>query len=496
MSERSKRRKLNPQTPASPELAPDSSPNPPNIETIPDKILLNIITHLPGLDTLWNLLTASPRCFRLFNNQPVALIEQIFSSPTSILPPKAQELVRAVILTRGGTLPFKNLHEFKYHFIHHKTPVQTIRDKTCVNLNPETLTNHSIPPSVYLSVVATAHHISALAHACLKFYLSQIHNPNVFAPQHAQLPLPEYRLRGSNPPEGDTTPAWHQVFFGVPYEVVDAGPPSWVEEMRAVRALWVIQLVGDVRCLVLKDLTASGWSYDDINRTLPKWADALAHDGSMTSGAEEIRTVLAYLENLGITNKGQPFYKLPKLPSDAKPVNPVPPLPDPCEATWGGIGIIYNHGHEIIKLRPPPSALQRASGPQLSKSSLLGQTRSSLESESPAVTTLRHFTDGKSRYGLPITNARLETYRPFGLALWDRRRLCLLGLLGEGRMEERDLDYYCFAWESLMDGEWVRHVRRVLREGVGLEGEEGGDGSGSGSEEDEDDDDDDYLDDE
>ncbi|KAL7810693.1 hypothetical protein V8C44DRAFT_111620 [Trichoderma aethiopicum] len=486
MSERIKRRRLNPQTPTNPNKEPP--PSPPNIEDIPDKILLQIITLLPGLDTLWNLLTASPRCFRLFNNQPLTIIEHIFASPTSILPPKIQELVRAVILTRGGILPFKSLDNFKYRFIQHKVPVQTTRDKTCITLGPDTLSNHNIQPSVYRSVVATAHHISALAHACLSFYLSQVHNPDIFAPQHAQLPLPKYLPRGSNPPEGDTTPAWHQVFYGIPYEVVDAGPPSWVEEMRVVRALWVIQLVGDVRSLVLKDLRSSGWSYDDINKTLPKWADALAQDGTMNSGAEEIRTVLAYLETLGITNNGKPFYKLPKLPPGAKPVNPVTPLPDPCEATWGGIGIIYNHGHKTVKLPPPPSALQHASGLQLSESSLRGQTRSSLEKESPAVTMLRHFTEGNSRYGLPITNARLEIYRPFGLALWDRRRLCLLGLLGEGRMDERDLDYYCFAWESLMDGEWVRHIRRVLREGVELEGS-GGVGSGSEDEVDDDNDD-------
>ncbi|KAL6877691.1 hypothetical protein HDV57DRAFT_131051 [Trichoderma longibrachiatum] len=489
MSERIKRRKLNPQTPIDPE--PEPSTTPPNIEDIPEKILLQIITLLPGLDTLWNLLSASPRCFRLFNNQPLTIIERIFASPTSILPPKVQELVRAVILTRGGIHPFKNLDDFKYRFIQHKVPVQTIRNKTCITLSPDTLSNHNIHPSIYLSVVATLHHISALAHACLSFYLSKIHNPDIFTPQHAQLPLPKYLPRGSNPPEGDTTPAWHQVFYGVPYEVVDAGPPSWVEEMRVVRALWATQLVGDVRCLVLKDLSSSGWSYDDINKTLPKWADALAQDGTMNSGAEEIRTVLAYL-GFGITNNGEPFYKLPKLPPDAKPVNPVTPLPDPCEATWDGIGIIYNHGHKSVKLPPPPSALQHASGPQLSESSLRGQTRSSLEKESPAVTTLRHFTEGNSRYGLPITNARLEIYRPFGLALWDRRRLCLLGLLGEGRMDEGDLDYYCFAWENLMDGDWVRRIRRVLREGVALEGMGG---NGSGSEEDEGDDDDDEEDD-
>ncbi|EGR44458.1 uncharacterized protein TRIREDRAFT_112267 [Trichoderma reesei QM6a] len=486
MSERSKRRRLNPQII---EPFPNQSPSHANIENIPDKILLQIITRLPGLETLWNLLAASPRCFRLFNSQPHTIIEQLFASPTSILPPKIQELVRAVILTRSGALLFKNLDEFKYRFIQHKVPVHRIKDKTNITLGPDTLTTHDIQPSVYLSAVATAHHISALAHACLSFYLPQIHNPDIFHPQHAQLPLPKYLPRGSNPPEGDTTPAWHQVFFGLPYDVVDAGPPSWVEEMRVVRALWVIQLVGGVRCLVLKDLNASGWSYDDINRTLPKYADAVPQDGTMNSGAEEIQTVLAYLEKLGITNKGEPFYQLPKLPLDAKPVNPVTPLPDPCEATWGGIGIIYDYGHKTVKLRPPPSALQRASGPQLSKSSLRGQARSSLENESPAVTTLRHYTDGNSRYGLPITNARMDIYRPFGLALWDRWRLCLLGLLGEGRMDERDLDYYCFAWESLMDEEWVRHVRRVLREGVRLEGGEGVE-AGSSSEDDDDEDDD------
>lgn len=125
---------------------------------------------------------------------------------------------------------------------------------------------------------------------------------------------------------------------------------------------------------------------------------------------------------------------------------------------------------------PTPEARKRAKNPQLSEASLRGQTRASLESEAPALTMLRHFTEG--RYGLPITNARFETYQPFGLAFWDKRRLQLLGLLGEGQQSERDLDFYCFAWESLMDARWVRHIMTVLREGVGLENEVEGDGSG------------------
>ncbi|UKZ81747.1 hypothetical protein TrVFT333_009519 [Trichoderma virens FT-333] len=455
MSERNKRRKLNPDTESSPKSDTKHSPN---IEHLPENILIQIITNLPGLDTLWNLLIASPRCYRLFNNQALTIIEQIFSSPNSILPPKIQEIIRAVILTRAGSLPFKNLDELCYQFIHHKLPLRIIKDKTCISFGPDSLTASDIPASILRSVVATAHHISALTHACLSFYLKQAYDPSIFAPQHAQTPLPLYKIRGSNPPEGDKTPAWHEVFVGTPYTVVDAGPPSWVEEMRVIRAMWLIQLVGDVRSFVLSNFSTSGWSYDDINRTFPTSTAAFAQDGTMNSSAEEVR-------------------RETRQPSNS--------LPDPCEATWGGVGIWYNYGHKTIKLPPTPKARKRAKNPQLSEASLRGQTRASLESEAPALTMLRHFTEG--RYGLPITNAKFETYLPFGLAFWDKRRLQLLGLLGEGQQSERDLDFYCFAWESLMDARWVRHIMTVLRDGVGLENEVEGDGSGVVSGDDSDD---------
>jgi hypothetical protein len=489
MSERIKRRKLNHETSSPPKSSLENSPN---IEHLPEKILLQIIANIPGLDTLWNLLTASPRCLRLFNNQALNIIEQIFASPNSILPPKIQEIVRAVILTRAGFLPFKSRDELRYQFIHHQLPLRIIKDKTCITFGPERLTASNISVSILRSVVATAHHISALTHACLSFYLTQVHNPDIFAPQHAQIPLPLYKIRGSNPPEGDKTPAWHQVFVGMPYTVVNAGLASWVEAMRVTRAMWLIQLVGDVRSFVFNNFNTSGWSYDDINTTFPTSTDGLAQDGTMNSATEEVGSVLEYLEKLGIKTKGEPFYKLPKLPTDARSVNPVTPLPDPCEATWGGVGIWYNFGQKTIKLPPTSEARKRARNPQLSESSLRGQTRTSLESEAPAITMLRHFREG--RYGLPITNARFDSYRSFGLAFWDKRRLHLLGLLGEGQQDERDLDFYCFAWESLLDARWVRHIMKVLKEGAKLENESEGGVSGVESDDDggDDDSDDEY----
>ncbi|KAM0263727.1 hypothetical protein ACHAQJ_001041 [Trichoderma viride] len=480
MSGREKRRKLNPDTEA--DTNPDTPSSIPNLELLPERILLKIAIKLPGLDTLWNLLTASPRYLRLFNSHALLIIEKIFSGPNSVLSPKIQEIVRAVILTRAGTPLFKNRDELSYQFIHHKLPVRNIKDKTCISIGRDRLKAADLPISVLRSVVATAHHISALTHACLASNLTQVYDASLFAPKHAQLPLPLYKTRGSNPPEGDKTPAWHQVFVGLPYKVVDAGPPSWVEEMRVARAMWLIQLVGDVRCLVIRDLSESGWSYDDINRTMPTWTGGMSQDGSMNSAAEEVNSVLDYLKKLGIKEKGKPYYRLPQLPADAKAINQVTPLPDPCEATWGGVGIWYNYGYKTVKIPPTPEARKREDNPQLSEASRRGQTRSSLESESPAITMLRHFTEG--RYGLPITNARFETYKSFGLAFWDKERLHLLGLLGEGHQDDRDLDFYCFAWESLMDASWVKHITAVLRQGVALENESDGSGSASSSDSD------------
>ncbi|KAL7956790.1 hypothetical protein V8C34DRAFT_198732 [Trichoderma compactum] len=129
-----------------------------------------------------------------------------------------------------------------------QVPMRTIKDKTCIPFGSDRLTTTDVPVSILRSVVATAHHTSALTHACLSFYLGRACNPSIFAQQHVQTPLPLYKIRGSDPPENDKTPAcWYQVFAGTPYKVIDAGPASWVEEMRVTRAMWLIQLVGDVR---------------------------------------------------------------------------------------------------------------------------------------------------------------------------------------------------------------------------------------------------------
>jgi hypothetical protein len=105
-----------------------------SIEALPPEFLLPIVTSLPGLDTLWDLLRASPNVWRLFNENALSIIESILSSPKVILPPAIAEAIRAVILAHLKALPFRNLHEFQHQYVLKLFPVFPMINKTKDNL--------------------------------------------------------------------------------------------------------------------------------------------------------------------------------------------------------------------------------------------------------------------------------------------------------------------------------------------------------------------------
>lgn len=87
-----------------------------NLHLLSPEILLHIITRLPDLDTLYNILRASSRSWRLFNEQGLAIIEAILSND-SLLPQQIKELLRALILARSSAFPFQTLNDFQQKFL-------------------------------------------------------------------------------------------------------------------------------------------------------------------------------------------------------------------------------------------------------------------------------------------------------------------------------------------------------------------------------------------
>lgn len=284
----------------------------PSLETLPVEIILKVLLEVTDLDTLYNLIRASPTASNIFDHNAHTIIEAVLSMcPLKI---EIQNLFRAVILTRSSAPPFNNLHELK-----------TLFGAWYFFTNPG-YRRPFMPPSHSLktaslgsirSSLATACRISALTYTCLEFYLKRLHDKSIFDPYDCgprNFTLNDFLK--------NTTHEWTRS-VGDPIGGKYDGPPSWVEEMRVARALWRMQLVGEAQRLATRDPNRLGYSAEDINeivRMTPEnfvTSEDVYYDGMV----EETRTVCEYLRQLGggngesSQNPLAEYYQLPCPPA-------------------------------------------------------------------------------------------------------------------------------------------------------------------------------------
>lgn len=228
----------------------------------------------------------------------------------------------------------------------------------------------------------------------------------------------------------------------------DPGPPSWVEEMRVRRALWFIQLVGDVRQLALGN--ALSWSQEDIQRLSSiEPEDLTMIEGfPLDQGAlEEVRTVTEYLRDLrkGDVKEG-PFYKLPRPPTYIGSEVWTTQHPEECLMTWGGVSFMYDYGNGRILIDPTPEIRERYQNPEPSDGHIWQQTRGDLAREAPG---LFFFVRQLSR---PNDNStfKFDSFRRLGFGIWDQKRLHFLGLSNGVHEPYQRPEFYKFAWKSLL----------------------------------------------
>jgi hypothetical protein len=419
-----------------------------SIEVLPPEILLPIVTSLPGLDTLWNLLRASPNVWRLFNENALFIVENILSSPEAILPPVVAEAVRAVILARSKALPFRNLHEFQHQFLLKLFPLFPRINKTkdnFINIEPQVLL--AAAPSVFVlrSTVATAYQISALSQACLSSYLERLRDPS-FRPMHCLDPNLSYtNYYGSG---DEWVPAWDRVFEGTPAKVVDAGQPNWVEEMRAVRALWIIQLVGEVQGQ-RDTLDWPGKDVDKLKDINPADMIDQTQYHEALQNSEEVKSLMSYISTLGEV-KQDTYYRLPPPPPFVRWITASPNRNERCFKL-----LRYRRDGTPLWLRWPTDDHN------------WGRTEEALRQEASGMLIYRrlnrHPTDivGAS----PIKGVKFGLFRQLGFAFWDMWRMHLLGMhsgLDGQRLPSHP--FYMFAWESILPSDEVESLKAVLRE--------------------------------
>lgn len=137
------------------------------------------------------------------------------------------------------------------------------------------LTSSSTTRGMLQEMVTVAANIQRLACVCLTTLLNRLHK------------VQPRRWEGYL----DTDFKVFRVTGTAPYDLPDAGPPSWIEEYRVYRALWHLQLYSDL--LVAADRLK--WPQDDLEHLRTEhmdWSQLPA------IAAEEIRSVSECLEDL------------------------------------------------------------------------------------------------------------------------------------------------------------------------------------------------------
>ncbi|KAH8168363.1 hypothetical protein LIA77_11627 [Sarocladium implicatum] len=419
-------------------------------EQLPAEILLQTITKLYSLDLLWNLMRASPRVWRIFDHHALKVTEGILSGPESIYPTEVQEVIRNVILVRSRVFPYQNLQEFNQSFRTAAVRSPLRLSEVRISIGPERLSCAAVTSTVLRSVVATASHIVALSQACLTSALARIREPS-FTPLHCTNPKPSYGpvspdRHPHNHPEFTQPRAWDREFSGTQFKVVDAGQPSWVEDMRALRAMWVLQLIGEAHSLFDNWENAPDWSSDDVEQLQSLSPVELfdLHDLFLNLYAEETTSALQFLNTLGEMTTDT-YCRLPRAPALGEGSRWIVALPKKR----------VKMGSKLIGRGPFKAAI-------FNDEFTWGQTSDALRGESSGVAAVRRL---NSAGNSPIEGVTFDPFRPFGFAFWDRKRVHQMGLY-PGIEESGGIDdYYMFAWESILEPELVLAIKADLRRG-------------------------------
>ncbi|KAH7183219.1 uncharacterized protein B0J16DRAFT_401425 [Fusarium flagelliforme] len=420
---------------------PPSIANP--LDEFPADILLQICGSLPSLDTLWNLMRASPMVWRLFDCYHNTMIESVLSGPNSITPPRIRKLIRAMVFMRSGKLPFDNLKEFQIfmnslfftYFCDHNehrqwlqdpkhNPFPRIFDRPKQDLGPGSLPRTTAHTS--RSVVATAYHVSGLSQSCLSSYLARLRDPKL------KLLHPAHR------PSDDDIALCHEQLedshvVSTPVPSADMGQPMWPEEIRVVRAMWVIKMLGELKYFVECRAETIGWSNDDVSRLRDKndWSYLIRFCLGPRVEFEfdattEVKAAVGYLATRG-RYRSYIYFRLPRAPTPS------------ADNRWvTGIPTCSLSSH--VKLTPSTP-------------------------EEPPQWDLIEYTLTYPAFGSHLLSAlrynprrpdsvAFDSFHPLGFAFWEESRLKLLGLVPDLELDSNTdrslLAAYLFALESIL----------------------------------------------
>jgi hypothetical protein len=228
-----------------------------HIEKLAPELLLTILTHLPDLTSLDNILTASPAAYRLFDStHAIKLFNTILLSGNTHEYTSA--LIRIIIPFRSGTLPphIHSLNDFQEMVTHDTTSHRYDPpdwEHLPLVLAPDT------PAAVLRGMLATNRMIVHRTACCLDYYLERF---KALRPKHL-LDKDFQFVSEFQGLERRYVPSWQLKPAENPFPVQDIGPCTWLEQQRVLRAYWRVQLGGEIQNAARKGVMH--WSVDGMS---------------------------------------------------------------------------------------------------------------------------------------------------------------------------------------------------------------------------------------
>lgn len=389
-----------------------------SFQTLPFEVMENILSSIPDLPSLHSLHNASPHVASLLHEK--VTLSVIFESILSRSPRQIRSMIRTIIhihtyQTTSDTNPLPtSLDAFTNPFNDRLHGCQTIPRGYADIALPKTT-----PPSILCRVLGLSRRVHQVTHACLH---SMISRSMSLRPVHLTDPRMSFRSGSFEQLEKKLKRAEARER---PYQPIDCGPPSWIEEQRVARAVWRLVLFYEIRdAVVVRGLLE--WSNDDVNRLQNLGANNF-WDSLLVLDVDELRTVSEW------ANKNAPNQSL---------------------RPWENISASLSDNWTYCCPQITPFMTK--------------------EDRQKITDALNISSPGRSEFGTnydsPLIFGDFDVFRPYGFAIWEIERMAGLGFMncahdnsqGASRpyMSRSSLFY---TWRSILTEEQKKDLEMTQR---------------------------------
>lgn len=215
-------------------------------ENLPVEVKLIVVRQLPDLGSLGALFHASPAFYRTCGHDARECAETILAS--GYICGHTAVLFRLCALIRSGKLPVKTTRDLFERVTGEALCYHMRIRESARGIAPRKL-DRDIDPGIVRGLLVTAAHIQNLAGECLQVFLAR------FKTLRPETNAAWEGGRGKKRERKKAQPYYFDCIDGKPtgtvYETQDMESFEWEEEQRAIRSIWRVQLIYELKRAVL-----------------------------------------------------------------------------------------------------------------------------------------------------------------------------------------------------------------------------------------------------